>query len=115
MSTAKNIGDFGENAVCSYLKRKGFEVLKRNYRIRGGEVDIIAKNNDFIVFVEVKTRKNILDAYESITTAKKRCIMRSAQKYVYDNKIYLQPRFDAAFVVANEGRIESIDYIENAF
>lgn len=115
MSTAKNIGDLGENAVCTYLERKGFEILKRNYRIQGGEIDIVARNSEFIIFVEVKTRKNILDAYESITTAKKSYILRSAQRYIYDNNIDLQPRFDAAFVVANKGRIESIDYIENAF
>ncbi len=115
MSIAKDIGDLGENAVCSYLIRKGFDILKQNYRIPGGEIDIIAKNDYYIIFVEVKTRKNLVSAFESVTAAKMKFILRTAQRYIYDNEIDLQPRFDAAFVAAKDGIIESIDYIENAF
>ncbi len=115
MNIAKNIGNLGENAVCSYLKRKGFDVLKQNYRVQGGEIDIIAKNENYIIFVEVKTRKNLIDAFESITASKKKFILRTAQRYIYDNEIDLQPRFDVAFVAAKNNIVESIDYIENAF
>ena len=51
------IGNIGEDYVCSYLIKQGYEIVERNYRIRGGEIDIIAVNNDYIAFVEVKSRK----------------------------------------------------------
>jgi len=54
----KILGNFGEDAACNHLKNKGYNIIKRNYRCRTGEVDIIAKNNNCLVFVEVKTRRN---------------------------------------------------------
>jgi len=57
--TQKRIfGDRGESISCGYLKNNGYEILNRNYSCKFGEVDIIAKKNETIVFVEVKTRKN---------------------------------------------------------
>ena len=54
----KNLGDFGEDAACNYLKNKGYNIIKRNFSCRGGEVDIISKIRNCLVFVEVKTRQN---------------------------------------------------------
>jgi len=54
----KTLGNFGEDAAEKYLKENGYDIIARNYRCRGGEVDIIVKKDDCLVFVEVKTRKN---------------------------------------------------------
>ena len=49
-------GNYGEDLACKYLRKIGYDILERNYRIRGGEIDIIARDKEFLVFVEVKTR-----------------------------------------------------------
>lgn len=54
--TTKEIGNFGEKKACEYLENNGISILKQNFYARGGEIDIIAKDGDTIVFVEVKTR-----------------------------------------------------------
>lgn len=59
--TTTEMGRRGETAVCSYLMERGYKILTRNYRIRGGEIDIIAQKEEILAFVEVKTRK-ITDA-----------------------------------------------------
>ncbi|MDD5731549.1 MAG: YraN family protein [Patescibacteria group bacterium] len=57
--TEKRIfGDRGENITCGYLVNRGYKIIKRNYRCKFGEIDIIAKKNNDLIFVEVKTRKN---------------------------------------------------------
>ena len=70
---AKNLGDRGEAAAAEYLEKKGYTILNRNYYICHGEIDIIAKDGDCTVFVEVKTRRS--DKYgsglEAITVSKK--------------------------------------------
>ncbi len=52
----QELGRFGENAVAYYLEKKGYRILKRNYRVKGGELDIIAEKDGVVAFVEVKTR-----------------------------------------------------------
>ena len=53
------IGRLGETAVCSWLRQNGYTVLRRNFCIRGGEIDIIAQNAEYLAFVEVKTRRAV--------------------------------------------------------
>lgn len=55
----KEIGNFGEDVACRFLENAGISVIKRNFYCRGGEIDIIAKDGDTIVFAEVKTRKSV--------------------------------------------------------
>ena len=57
ISYAKDIGNVGEVAVCHYVSNMGYEVAYRNYAVRGGEIDIIACDNEYILFIEVKTRR----------------------------------------------------------
>jgi putative endonuclease len=52
------IGDKGENIACGYLVNRGYKIIKRNYNCKFGEIDIVSKKDDCLVFVEVKTRKN---------------------------------------------------------
>ncbi len=77
-------GNYGETLACEYLKKQGYEIIERNYRIRGGEIDIVAMDGEYMVFVEVKTRSSHeygLPA-ESITSWKIRHLLRSAQFYL---------------------------------
>lgn len=110
-------GRLGEECVCEYLNGHGYRIAARNFRIKGGEIDIVAENGFYIAFVEVKTRKpnSVVTGFEAVTKRKKGLIIRAAAEYCIRNPSELQPRFDTAQVIAYEGRILRIDYIENAF
>ena len=111
------IGSIGEEFVCSYLVSQGYEIVKRNYRIRGGEIDIIAVNTEYIAFVEVKSRKpdSMVGGFESITHRKRELIIRTARDFCVKHPNMLQPRFDTAQVIISQGRVLSFDYIKNAY
>lgn len=117
MNSRTEIGFFGEDAVCSYLIKQGYEIAARNYRIKGGEIDIIAVNNEFIAFVEVKTRKqdSMVSGFEAVNKRKKGLIIKTAVDFCIKNPTNLQPRFDIAQVIISGSRVLSIDYIQNAY
>lgn len=77
-------GNYGEEIACKYLQKLGYKILERNYRIRGGEIDIVAKDKDALVFVEVKTRwsHEFGLPVESITPWKIQALLRTARFYV---------------------------------
>ena len=112
-------GKTGENYVCRYLRKKKYKIVQVNMRNKFSEIDIIAENNDFIVFVEVKTRthQNDMRPVYAVNLQKQRKIMNAARYYLsFDNKTLKQPRFDVAEVFINDkGKLQNINYIENAF
>ena len=113
----REIGNTGEDAVCKFLESNSYKIINRNYTIRGGEVDIVASKDEIIAFVEVKTRvkNSMVSGLEAITKAKKLHIIKTAQHYLTNTKCELQPRFDVAVVETINGKITSIEYIENAY
>lgn len=119
MST-KQTGDFGENEVCKLIEEKGYKILQKQFRTRFGEIDIIAKDKNCIVFIEVKTRKNNLygNASEFVNFQKQKKIIMTAKYYLKGN-IDVEMRFDVAEVyykIENEKpKVVNINYIENAF
>ncbi len=110
-------GRLGEESVCRYLEDKGYRIAARNYRIRGGEIDIIAENGEYLAFVEVKSRKpnSLVNGFEAVNKRKQGLIIRTASDYCCKNPTELQPRFDIAQVIISSGRVLGIDYITNAF
>lgn len=86
---SKNIGDDAEERVCEYLRRNEYEILERNYRVYGGEVDIIAKKFDQYVFVEVKFRKNTLFVHpvELFDAKKRRAFLRAVYHFMAENNL----------------------------
>ncbi len=115
--TASETGKLGEEKVCTYLEELGYRIVVRNYRIRGGEIDIIAENGEYIAFVEVKSRKpdSLVTGFEAVNRRKKGLIIRTAADYCCKNPSTLQPRFDVAQVIIDNGKVNSIDYIFNAY
>ncbi len=109
-----NSGKMGEDAVAEYLKNNGYEVLKRNFHSRYGEIDIIAKRAECTVFCEVKTRKS--SAYgtpaEFVTKRKMEKIIKTAMVYLENYECEM--RFDVAEVYFRNGETK-VNYIENAF
>lgn len=120
MSGAANkrqTGRLGEDAVCAYLERQGAKILCRNFTVRGGEIDIIAQQDDFLLFVEVKTRRPdaLVSGAAAVDARKQRLIIRTALQYLQKNPLDLQPRFDVAEVEYSGAFVRHIEYLEAAF
>lgn len=115
----REIGDFGEDIACKYLKKKKYKILDRNFQTRYGEIDIIALKNDVISFIEVKTRKNdnFQKAYESVTPRKMEKIKTTAFQYLQKNNLNKQISFDIIEIYTNKNNNEKIEinHYENAF
>jgi len=113
-------GKWGESVAAEYLKNKQFKILSEGFRSRFGEIDIIAESKEYLVFVEVKTRKNYNYAYarEFVTKEKQRKITSTANYWLMKRQTKLQPRFDVIEIYAKDGEKTSdpkIIHIENAF
>lgn len=113
----RKAGNIGEDAVCGFLVRHGYEIIKRNFTVRGGEIDIIAEKADIIAFVEVKTRTigSMTSAEEAVDLRKQRLIIRTAQAYLQNAAQPLQCRFDVATVETEGGKVKKLRYYVNAF
>lgn len=114
------LGRWGESLVADYLRRNGYEVVAAGWRCRFGEIDLIARNRSFLIFVEVKLRKNasFAQAREFVDQRKQQKLVATAQLYLAQHPTELQPRFDVAEVYAPQGtdtEHPEIIYLENAF
>lgn len=114
--TKTETGRLGEERVCACLAERGYRIISRNFRIKGGEIDIIAENGDYIAFVEVKTRKrgSMVSGFEAVNRRKQGLVIRAAAEYLRRNPSVLQPRFDTAQVTLDGDKAE-LDYLENAY
>jgi putative endonuclease len=109
-------GRKGEDRACEYLREKGFHILERNYISPGGEIDIIARSKDLVVFTEVKCWEVFTaeDLQYAVNGNKKNRIRRSAEYYLFSHKECnnCSLRFDLIFL---SRRMEKLDHWENAF
>ena len=115
----RELGRFGEERAARYLRLRGYRIVETNYACRLGEIDLIARRGKYIVFVEVKLRKNadFAAAREFVTAAKQQRIRSTAALWLSQHESELQPRFDVVEIYAPEGekgRV-TINHIENAF
>ena len=114
------VGAWGESVAAEYLRRKHFLILASGYRSRFGEIDLIAADRTYLVFVEVKLRKNdrFAAAMEYVDWRKQDRIRTTARMYLAENPTDLQPRFDVVEIYAPEGtqtRHPVIHHLEDAF
>jgi putative endonuclease len=112
----KMLGREGEDRAASYLVKRGYRILERNYSTRQGEIDLIALDRDEVVFVEVKTRTN--DAYGSpehaVNRRKQGRMIKAALGYIKSRKLHQVPcRFDV--VAVSSGAENEVELIRNAF
>lgn len=109
----RGFGGEGEAAARAFLERKGAKVLEMNYRRPTGEIDIVARQRDVILFVEVKRRSSLRYGRpsEAVNRTKQLHILRTAQLYLQEKRLSDAPvRFDVIEVLPGE-----IRHIENAF
>ena len=112
-------GAWGERAARAFLEGRGYAVEDVKFRTRLGEIDIIARQGKYIVFVEVKTRKSdrFAAAREFVTPAKQARILAAAAEWLQRHPSALQPRFDVIEVYGEEGAPlpPRLRHWENAF
>ena len=120
MATSKLIGAWGEAVAAEYLRKKHYKIIASGYHSRFGEIDLIARNRKYLIFVEVKLRKssNFAQAREYVDTRKQDRLRLTASIYLSQNPTNLQPRFDIIEIYAPEGMATispEIYHMEDAF
>ncbi len=111
------LGDRGESQVARYLKRQGFRVLVRGYRTSRGEIDLIARDGEILVFVEVKSRRQGEPA-EAVTLDEQRRLTLAALQFLAEHGLLDRTpcRFDVIAIVWPDGRRPpTLEHIRNAF
>ena len=113
-------GAWGEAIAAAYLRKKRYKIIGTNYHSRFGEIDLIAVNREFLVFVEVKTRKSadFAMAREFVSFAKQNRLRATAEIYLSAFPTSLQPRFDVIEIYAPQGvqtTKPQIHHLEGAF
>lgn len=117
MSESQILGQTGEDKAVVCLQEAGYKIRHRNWKSGKRELDIVAENNDFIVFVEVKTRTEgfVEPPKNAVTNDKQRSIIYAAETYIQKYDIIKESRFDIITVIAKGNRYEIEQHIEGAF
>ena len=113
----RKFGTYGENRAIEFLKSKNYEIIEQNFFCRQGEIDIIAKDNQELVFIEVKTRNNELygKAIDSVNNYKQKHIWNAAKYYLYKNNLFnCLIRFDVIEIYIKKNEVY-INQIRNIF
>lgn len=116
MAQHNEIGKQGEERAAHYLEQKGYQILERNFRHQQSEIDLIARKDKTMLFVEVKTRSNLSFGHpeEFVSYTKVRLIKRAAEHYIYAKDWHHDIRFDIVAVTLANEQIQ-IKHIEDAF
>lgn len=112
----KKTGDKGEQLAVDFLIENGYKILARNFRSGKAEIDIIAKKNEFIVFVEVKTRSEYQNNNpgDLLSHAQQNRITNAAHEYIVAKDLDLEARFDLMIILLRQSKTE-VEHIEDAF
>jgi putative endonuclease len=116
MKNKAETGQEGERMAAEFLTNKGYEILQANYRYRHSEIDIIAKFNGLLVFVEVKTKSYAAFGEPEIAVDEKKAnkVIEGADQYIQEINWQGDVRFDVVALLKNKGRFE-IKHFEDAF
>lgn len=117
MSSDRALGERGEDLAAAFLEQQGYHILRRNYRYKHLEIDIVARDGSELVFVEVKARSSFRygDPEYFVTESKQRKLRQAAEAYVQLQVRELIPcRFDVIAIAERDGRTE-VRHLKNAF
>jgi putative endonuclease len=112
-----NLGSYGEELALKKIKKLGYKKIIRNYRCPLGEVDLVARDGDCLVFIEIKTRKGKSLAYakEAVDARKRRQLSKVALSYMKSNQCNdVKARFDVIAITIDQGQT-NIEVIQDAF
>lgn len=115
----KRLGDFGERLAAAHLEAKGYRIIDRKFRVADAELDLVARDDDAIVFVEVRTRRGVYDgmAALSVTRTKARKLLRAVERYVeaHPDVADAPLRIDVVAVeLAPDGTLRGVEHYEDA-
>jgi putative endonuclease len=109
----------GERIAVRHLEKNQYRIVVTNYRCKIGEIDIIAAKDEFLVFVEVKTRNESaeeIDQFISINKSKQAKLRQLGTFYIRESNVYdRQPRFDVIGITIRDAEHFTLEHIENAF
>lgn len=113
----KALGSKGEDLAIQFLKKKGYRIIYRNYKTSVGEIDIIARDGNTIVFVEVKTRTDDSFGYpfEAVNKKKRQKLKNLALLYLKRQVRESPVRFDVLSIFYADGKEQKIEHIKDAF
>lgn len=116
MAEHNELGRKGEERAVAYLEKKGHRIIEKNWSFSGYEIDIVSEHEEFIVFVEVKTRTSSQwgDPGDFIDEHRMRRMIRAASHYLKINRIDKPTRFDIVAIIWNQRQFE-LEHIEDAF
>lgn len=113
-----SLGKHGEELACQALRRRGYAILARRYRTQGGEIDIVARDGQTVVFIEVKTRAGSAcgTAREAVTMRKRHQLIRIATDYLAKHRLTdVAARFDVVTIDGDPGQTTNLEIIRHAF
>lgn len=113
----KIIGNEGEKRAAEYLLSKGYAIIERNWRTKGGEIDIIAFKNDTLVFLEVKTLPNGTSdmIQRELNYQKRQRIIKTSKRFLLNHRQYSNSYIRYDVIVIDMPGLEPVYHIENAF
>ena len=113
----RKLGDIGENIACDFLERRGLEIIERNYLRKWGEIDIVAKKNNTIRFIEVKSVSHVTEGYrpeDNMHPWKLKRLSRTMQTYLLEKELDCDWQLDLVTIkIDQENRKARIEIIEN--
>jgi putative endonuclease len=116
MASHNELGQKGEDLAAEFLQKKGYEIVERNWRFKKAEIDIIAKKNDVLAVVEVKTRSSNYfgDPQDFINQKKIKLLVEAINEYVISKGLDVEVRFDVIAITKNNNNFD-IEHLEDAF
>jgi putative endonuclease len=116
MAEHNELGKQGEEIATAYLLKQGYFILDVNWRAGRNEIDLIAKDKDFLVIIEVKSRSSdkFSEPEEAVTKEKQQALIRSANAYIFKKNINLETRFDIISIIHNKNETR-INHMKDAF
>lgn len=112
------MGDWGEDLALRYLQERGYELVERNYRTRYGELDLVVRDRETLVFVEVKLRRGrgYGDPLEAVTPRKQAAVRSMAERYLAERAPAFDTlRFDVVGITTGAGGGPRVQHVEDAF
>ena len=116
MAQHNDLGKKGEELAIEYLQKKGYKIVEKNYRFKKAEIDIIAKKENLLVCVEVKTRSSVYhgNPQDFVNSKKIKLLASAIDNYVVEKDLDVEVRFDIIAILYNKKK-QDINHIEDAF
>ena len=116
MAISHQTGRQGERIAAAHLEKQGFRILEKNWQSSHQEVDIIARKDNLLLIVEVKTRSSVYfgEPEVSVTRTKQRMLIKAANHYILKNNLDVEVRFDIISIIIKNDQ-HSLNHIEDAF